>query len=85
MISRLRKAWTQSVRAVSGALTIVATAIDKEDLLTLVGLVLVASGLWYVSRAAALILPGLILLWMFIPTRPPWIERPPASVRRPKL
>lgn len=84
MISRLRRAWWVITFVSGRAAAWAADAIDKEDLLTLVGLLLVASGLWSVSRAAALILPGLILLWMFIPTRPPWIERPPASVRRPR-
>lgn len=83
MISRLHNAWRSSAGAVARVGTILADAIDKEDVLTLLGLILVASGLWSVSRAAALLVPGAILLWMFVPSRPPFIERAPRERRPP--
>lgn len=47
---------------------------DKEDTLTLIGLGLVGGGFWLWSHALALIVPGLLLLWMFLPSRPPFVE-----------
>jgi hypothetical protein len=50
--------------------------LDKDDVLALIGLVLVAIGLWLWSKPLAFIVPGAVLLWMFLPSRPPLIERP---------
>ena len=81
MRTRLRKAGRVGARLCGAIAEWVTTSFDKEDVLTLVGLGLVATGLWWLSHAAALIVPGVILLWMFVPSRPPLIERP--RERRP--
>lgn len=54
--------------------SLLAAALDKDDAMALIGLVLVAIGLWFVFRPLAFIVPGAVLLWMFLPSRPPWIE-----------
>lgn len=51
---------------------------DREDVLVILGLAMLGYGLWAVSHSAALIVPGIVLLWMFVPSRPPFIERAPA-------
>jgi hypothetical protein len=48
--------------------------IDRSDVLLLAGLGLVAVGLWEVSPAAALAVPGVILVWLAVPPRPPFIQ-----------
>lgn len=71
MITRLRRtvaAW-------------LAHALDKEDALTLLGLLLVSGGLWAWSHPLAVIVPGVILLWMFLPPRPPFVETPTRTRR----
>lgn len=82
MISRLRRAWNRSAGATVRAIALASAAVDKEDVLMLAGLALLAAGLWLVSHAAALIVPGLILLWIFLPSRPPFVDRPVPSNRR---
>lgn len=57
-------------------------ALDKDDALTLLGLLLVSGGLWAWSHALAAIVPGVILLWVFLPPRPPFVEAPTRSPRR---
>jgi fatty acid desaturase len=57
-------------------------AFDKDDALLLVGLLLLIAGLWTWSRALALIAPGLILVWVFLPSRPPFVEPPAPRARR---
>lgn len=82
MLSRLFRA----LRAGAGRGTRVArafgAAFDKEDVLTLIGLGMLAGGLWQISHAASIAVPGVILLWMFVPPRPPFIERPATRARR---
>ena len=40
-----------------------------------IGLVLIACGLWSVSRAAALTSVGVVLVWLSLPPRAPFIQR----------
>lgn len=51
-----------------------ATSIDKADVLLLIGLGLLSSGLWQVSTAAALAVPGALLVWLALPSRPPFLN-----------
>lgn len=57
---------------------------DREDALLLVGLILIVAGLWAWSRVLALIIPGAVLVWSFLPPRPPFVEAPPAAGSRRK-
>lgn len=47
--------------------------LDRSDVLVLVGLALLASGVWQVSSAYALTIVGAVVLWYGMPTRPPFI------------
>lgn len=81
MINRLRKAWC----AVSGPVAAIGrcctASLDKDDVFTVIGLALVAGGMWLWLRPLALIVPGAVLLWVFLPSRPPFVDRPPAANR----
>lgn len=80
MLCRLRKTWRLSCAAVLQAGRWTWDAFDREDVLTLLGLVLVGAGFWRcryaLGRPLALIVPGVVLLWMFLPPRPPFFEAP---------
>lgn len=53
-----------------------------EELGIALGLCFVAVGLWYLLWPAALIVTGLVILWVTLPTRAPFIERPKAEERK---
>lgn len=73
MLTRLRNVCT----AVAGAIEC-----EKDDVLILVGLALVSVGLWHVWRPLALVVAGAVLLWVFLPPRPPFIDRPTVKRER---
>lgn len=76
MYNRLRRAW-RSVADLASA-----TDFDREDLMIVLGLACFGAGVWMVSRPAALIAVGAVLLWAFLPSRPPFVERPVVKPER---
>lgn len=50
-------------------------AVDVDDLVLLVGLLLVVAALWPAYGARALMIPGLVLIWIALPTRRALVER----------
>lgn len=64
MRARLAK-WVKAIRS----------SVDLADLLVLAGLVLIVAALWDVSRPAALGIPGVVLVWIALPPRPPFVMR----------
>jgi hypothetical protein len=52
----------------------IAGVVDRSDVLVLVGLVLIATALWE-YRPAALGIPGAVLVWYGLPTRPRFISK----------
>lgn len=60
----------------------VASVVGFDEVLILVGLVLVWYGLLEVSRAAAFAVPGAVILWLAVPPRKPFIVRPERRARR---
>ncbi len=50
-------------------------AIGMGDALVLIGMALIAIGCWDAYRPASFIVPGLVLIFYALPTRPPFIER----------
>lgn len=63
------------VRAIGAAL-----AGERQELGVLAGLGLLFAGLtWYGHLGAALIVTGAGLLWLHLPTRAPFVTRPPAE------
>jgi divalent metal cation (Fe/Co/Zn/Cd) transporter len=69
------KAWRAVSRGAAVALLWALDTIGEVEIVTLVGLTLLAIGLWWLSPAAALIVTGLILLWVVLPARLPFIVR----------
>ena len=73
MRRRLRK-----LVAIGGlSLAWVIDTIELGDVLTVLGLVLLGVGLWRVSPAAGLAVPGAVLLFYALPSRPPFILQRP--------
>lgn len=48
--------------------------LEPSDAWVLLGLALVAIGLWQVSPPAALVAVGVVLLWVGLPPRPPFVR-----------
>lgn len=69
----MRKAWS-ALTAVIG--------IDEIGLLVALGLI--AAGFSMVWTPGAFLVPGAVLLWLAIPTRKTFIERPPQPPARRK-
>lgn len=51
------------------------THIGFDDLVFLIGLLLIAAGLWWIWWPIAILVPGLLLVWLTLPPRLPFILR----------
>lgn len=60
-------------------LTALAEAFGADEAMLLIGLCLITVALWPAFGVAALLLPGLIVTWMALPSRTPFVERTPPS------
>jgi uncharacterized membrane protein len=49
--------------------------VELSDVWLILGLTLLAIGLWQVSAAAALAAVGVVLVWIGLPPRPPFMRR----------
>ena len=59
-----------------------APLVGAEELLLLVGLVLVSFGLWSVWKPGAFLVPGAVLVWIALPSRSPFVARPSEETKR---
>lgn len=59
-------AWRARIGALVGA-------IDRSDVLVMIGLSLVGAGTWQFSPPAAAVAVGVIVLFYALPTRPPFV------------
>lgn len=59
----------------------VSQVIGVDECVLVLGLVLLAAGLWPLFGRVALIAPGLVLVWMAIPQRAPLVRREPQSAQ----
>lgn len=75
MRSRLAKAWAAITATIRGV-------VGVEEVAIYTALVLIAWGCWFVWKPAAGIVPGIVMLWLYIPPRKPFIDKPPAVVVR---
>lgn len=50
-----------------------AVPIDRADVLVVLGLGLVAVGCWEWFRPGAFLVPGAVIVWYALPSRPPFI------------
>lgn len=53
--------------------------VGLDELLLLVGVGLMLTGLWPTIGVGALVVPGVVLVWIALPSRSPLLERPPDS------
>lgn len=74
---------TSRWQGVRGALARARAAIGLDDLVLLLALLLLAVGFWQVWTPGAFIVPGLVLLWLVLPSRAPFVTRPPSSKKQP--
>lgn len=56
----------------------VRAAVGVDDLVLAAALMLLAIGFALVWLPGAFIVPGLVLLWLVLPSRAPFVTRPPA-------
>lgn len=59
----------------------IAAAVGIDELLLAAGLVLITVALWPVVNVSALLAPGVVMVWIALPTRAPFVPRatPPAD------
>lgn len=55
-----------------------AVAVGVDELLLAIALALLSAGAWMVWPPSGLLAPALVLLWIVLPSRAPFIARPPA-------
>jgi uncharacterized membrane protein YecN with MAPEG domain len=56
--------------------------VGPEEIAIYVALALVAAGMWQVWRPGACLVPGAVMLWMYLPQRAAFVERRPAVVQQ---
>jgi hypothetical protein len=75
-----RQRVSQAISRRSSALVAaVADVIGPDEILLAAGLTLVTVALWPVMGRVALIVPGVVLLWIAIPEREQFVRRPPTE------
>jgi hypothetical protein len=63
------------LKSLRGAAAFLGRHLDRGDVLVLTGIMLVAIAAWGVYRPMAFGLPGAVLIWYGLPTRPRFIDR----------
>lgn len=78
MSGRLRDLFQRSrARIVAGVAAVFGpNGLERDELLVIAGLLLVVRGLWLAWRPGAFLFPGLVILWIALPPRDPFIARP---------
>ena len=71
--------WSGCRRAGVAIWSAMRAVFGPDELGLLIALALVAGGLWWVWKPGALIVPGLVLLWLFLPVRSEFVERRSAT------
>lgn len=64
------------------AATAIAGEIGRDEIYLASGLLLVAAGCWDTWRPGAFFVPGLALVWIAMPTRGAFVERPPQEPKK---
>lgn len=60
----------------------VSAVIGLDELLLVVGLALLAYGFWLTWSPGAFLVPGAVLVWIALPSRRAFIDRPAPPARR---
>ncbi len=72
------------VRANLGAVWLaIVAAIGIDELALALALGLIGLGCWMVWKPGAFLVPGLVLLWLALPSRAPFVSRPPDKPQPP--
>jgi hypothetical protein len=71
-------------RRSAAALAGVGSAVGAEEILLVLGLALLTVGLWPVVGVSALVVPGVVLIWLVLPSRAAFIARPPVLPEQPR-
>lgn len=67
------------LRACSKALAAV-----TEELFVALGLLLIAAGFWQFWRPGSFVIPGAMLLWLFVPQRQRFVAPRPTMMTKPR-
>ena len=57
----------------------ITSVMGVDECLLIMALALVTSGLWVAIGRGALVVPGVVLLWIVLPSRPPFVLRRPTE------
>lgn len=77
-LTLVRQLVRRSTALISRALLVAAKEIGADGALLSTGLSLLGYGAYLIYPPAGFIVPGLVLVWIAVPTRPGLIERLPA-------
>ena len=75
----MRTVWRVAALAVTATSHAVRAAFGIDEILLVAGLVLITVAAWPAIGQYALACPGLVLVWIALPSRSPFISRPPAE------
>jgi hypothetical protein len=64
--------------------TAIRAALGVDELILVLALVLTTAGLWSWLGPGALTVPGVVLIWVGLPVRRPFVGRPGAETEAPK-
>lgn len=70
---RLSELWARVAAAPAAVWQAITAVIGADELLVVAGLGLLTAGLWPIVQESALIAPGLVLLWIALPQRTPFL------------
>ena len=62
----------------------ICAAFGQDEIALIVALGLIAFGLWDVWRPGSFIAPGVVLLWIYLPARLPFVVTPSGQARKPR-
>lgn len=78
-MTRMREAIGRVIQHTWSAIT---SVVGIDELLIYAAIGLVAKGASMVWAPGAYLVPGIVMLWMYLPQRGSFIARPPAPARR---
>lgn len=82
ILERSRQLRRRTGEVVSRAGAAVASEFGREELYLAAALGLIALGCWDLWRPGSFLVPGAVLLWVGLPTRSGFIERPSNAVKK---
>jgi hypothetical protein len=62
--------------------TVLSSEVGREEVALALGMCLIAYGFWDVWRPASFVIPGVVMVWVTLPSRTPFVERSDQPDRR---